>query len=145
MDWLCPKIDIDSRMKSLIPSVTLALIISSNAFADDVRIKKASFHLEQDGIWTVSVTLRHLDEGWKHYADEWRVVNADNGKVLGARKLLHPHVNEQPFTRSLSNVPIPAEVRHVYIEAHDKVHGWSPHKLKVDMSERKGRGYEIKR
>ncbi|VAX23993.1 hypothetical protein MNBD_NITROSPINAE04-1698 [hydrothermal vent metagenome] len=132
-------------MKSLLLSVFLIVITASSSPASDVSIEKARFNLEREGVWTVSVTLRHADEGWKHYADEWRVVNAGNDKILGSRTLMHPHVNEQPFTRSLSGVPILANVRHVYIEAHDKAGGWSPQKLNVDMSKKKGERYEINR
>ncbi|VAX25259.1 hypothetical protein MNBD_NITROSPINAE03-1946 [hydrothermal vent metagenome] len=132
-------------MKSLLLSVFLIVITASSSPASDVSIEKAHFSLQREGIWKVSVTLRHADEGWKHYADEWRVVNASNREVLGSRILMHPHVNEQPFTRSLSGVRIPANVRHVYIEAHDKSGGWSPDKLKVDMSVKKGKRYEINR
>jgi len=132
-------------MRSLVLAVFLMVITASTSPASEVSVEKAHFNLQREGIWKVSVTLRHADEGWKHYADEWRVVNAGNKKVLGSRILMHPHVNEQPFTRSLANVPIPANVRHVYIEAHDKSGGWSHDKLKVDMSVKKGERYEINR
>lgn len=73
--------------------------------------------------WRFSATVRHADEGWDHYADAWRVV-APDGSVLGVRALLHPHVTEQPFTRSLSGVAVPPGVETVRIEARDSVHGW---------------------
>ena len=47
-----------------------------------------------------SVTVEHADEGWDHYADRWEVVSEDGKTVYGTRVLAHPHVNEQPFTRS---------------------------------------------
>ena len=49
---------------------------------------------------TIHVTLAHPDTGWDHYADGWEVVTGD-GTSLGLRVLAHPHVDEQPFTRSL--------------------------------------------
>ena len=73
--------------------------------------------------WRFDVTVRHSDAGWDHYADAWRVVGAD-GTVYGIRTLYHPHVEEQPFTRSLGGVQIPAGVGSVTIEARDSVHGW---------------------
>ena len=79
---------------------------------------------EARGGWTFSVTLRHGDTGWDHYADAWRVKGPD-GTVFGTRTLLHPHVQEQPFTRSLSGVRIPEGVTEVVIEARDTVHGWA--------------------
>ena len=70
------------------------------------------------------VTVSHADTGWEHYADAWEVRLSD-GTVLGTRILAHPHVNEQPFTRSLSGVVIPAGVEEVLIFSRDSVHGWS--------------------
>lgn len=77
-----------------------------------------------DGTWRFTVTVRHADEGWDHYADQWQVLTPD-GEVLGTRTLYHPHVDEQPFTRSLSDVAIPADVDRVVIRARDSVHGYS--------------------
>lgn len=75
------------------------------------------------GTWRFDVTVRHGDTGWDHYADAWRVVGP-NGEIFGTRTLHHPHVNEQPFTRSLSGVKIPSTVSSVTIESRDSVHGW---------------------
>jgi len=79
------------------------------------------------------VTLEHDDSGWEHYADAWRVVGRD-GAVFGTRTLYHPHENEQPFTRSLSGIAIPPGTGTVWVEAHDKVHGWSSGRLELDLS-----------
>ncbi|MEM9434743.1 MAG: hypothetical protein AAGA12_12545 [Pseudomonadota bacterium] len=79
---------------------------------------------QQGETWSFSVTIRHGDTGWDHYADGWSV-NAPDGTELGYRELLHPHENEQPFTRSLSGVSVPDSVNEVVIRAHDSVHGWS--------------------
>ncbi len=72
--------------------------------------------------WRFDVRLTHADEGWEHYADGWGVYLED-GTELGYRELLHPHVNEMPFTRSLSGVEIPEGVTRVYIRPRDLVHG----------------------
>ena len=72
--------------------------------------------------WRFDVTLRHADTGWNHYADGWGVY-LENGTELGYRFLAHPHVNEQPFIRSLGSVKIPAGTGWVKIVPHDLVHG----------------------
>lgn len=107
----------------------LLLLPALPAMAGDVEIVAAAARPSGDA-WTFDVTLRHADNGWDHYADAWRVLGPD-GAVLGTRTLLHPHDNEQPFTRSLSGVIIPQGVTEVRIEAHDKVHGWAPATLTV--------------
>lgn len=82
--------------------------------------------------WRFAVTVAHGDTGWEHYADAWRIVGED-GTVYGTRPLAHPHVTEQPFTRSLSGVRIPDDVGVVLIEARDKVHGWSGERLELAL------------
>jgi len=107
------------------------LASTGNAFANSVEIVDAKVE-KQRAEWVFHVTLKHEDAGWDHYADAWRVVTRD-GKELGTRTLFHPHVDEQPFTRSLGDVKIPTGETEVYIEAHDKVHGWSKQRFKVKI------------
>ena len=101
----------------------LTFVFVQPAVAGSVDIVKAKARQQGDG-WYFTVTLKHADTGWDHYADAWRVVTED-GNVLGERTLYHPHVDEQPFTRGLGDVKIPSEIKKVYIEAHDNVHGWA--------------------
>ena len=114
----------------------------NHAYANEVEIVKVAME-SSAGTWTFNVTLLHKDTGWEHYADGWRVVDT-KGKELGYRKLWHPHQNEQPFTRSLSNVSIPDGTKTIYVEAHDKVHGWSKQRVKIDLAKPKGERYLIR-
>lgn len=98
--------------------VSVAAGMSGEADVVDVKIAK-----EGNGSYRFDVTVRHADEGWKHYADRWDVL-APDGTVLGSRVLAHPHVNEQPFTRSLQGVKIPDAVENVTIRARDTQHGF---------------------
>jgi hypothetical protein len=124
---------------SLLAAAFLMLAANGTAIADEVKILAADFRNTGANRWSVSVTLRHADTGWDHYTDNWRVVDGE-GQILGDRVLLHPHVDEQPFTRSLGNVKVPAGITTVYIEAHDKVHGWTGNRLTVKLTEaRNGR------
>ncbi|MFO7603161.1 MAG: hypothetical protein R6X06_05015 [Gammaproteobacteria bacterium] len=119
------------------------LIFSTPALANEVSINNVRFTYT-NGTWTVHVTVEHADTGWEHYADGWRVVDAE-GNVLGSRTLYHPHVNEQPFTRSLSGLHIPENLDEVYVEAHDKVHGWSQDRVKVSLNDPAGERYQLDR
>lgn len=121
----------------------LMILLPGFVFADQVVIRYAEFEHNATS-WTVSVTLQHADTGWDHYADGWRVLTAD-GKVLGHRTLYHPHENEQPFTRNLSGIKIPAEVNTVFVEAHDKVHGWNKERLEVNLQQAQGERYRVRR
>lgn len=93
------------------------------AFAGDPQVIRATASRSDMG-WRFDVTLRHDDAGWDHYADGWEIVDAV-GNRLGYRELYHPHVDEQPFTRSLSGVMVPDGVREVYVRARCSVKNWS--------------------
>mgnify|MGYP001544870800 CR=1 FL=1 len=121
----------NNRLWSTVASI-LVVAAFNTATAGDVEILAADFQLGSKDTWSVSVTLQHGDTGWDHYADNWRVVDAE-GRVFGDRVLYHPHVDEQPFTRGLGGIVIPEGTERVFIEAHDTVHGWSPDRLEVDM------------
>ncbi len=121
--------------------VITAFIFSSSVFANDVEIVKVIL-TGQSGAWRADVTLKHADAGWKHYADAWRLVDTE-GIEIGKRTLYHPHVNEQPFTRSLSNVHIADDKKIIFVEAHDLKHGWSANRVKIDMSRNSGDKYQI--
>jgi len=84
------------------------------------------------GVFRFDVTVRHDDAGWDHYADQWEVV-APDGTVLGQRVLLHPHVEEQPFTRSLTGVAVPEGVDRVTVRARDSQHGWGGREQDVPL------------
>ena len=118
-------------------AVLLVLTMLNTADAGDVKILAADLHSSGGNRWSLNVTLKHGDTGWDHYADNWRVV-AGEGNMLGDRVLFHPHVEEQPFTRGLGDVKVPEGITIVYIEAHDKVHGWTPNRLKVDLTKASG-------
>ncbi len=111
----------------------LAALVLNGAYAGEVKVIAAELHKQSTGHWSVNVTLRHGDTGWDHYADNWRVVDGE-GNVLGERVLYHPHEEEQPFTRGLNDVQIPSDLDAVYIVAHDKQHGWSSGKMRIDLN-----------
>jgi len=100
--------------------------------ANEVEIVDVKTQQNKDNTWRFDVTLKHADEGWDHYANEWQVLAPDN-KILATRTLYHPHVHEQPFTRSISGVKIPKDLSKVYIIAKDTVHGLSPRAVGIEL------------
>jgi hypothetical protein len=111
--------------------VTFLALMASPAVADQPVIEAATA-TQSDSTWRFDVTLRHADTGWDHYADAWEVLSPD-GQSLGLRVLAHPHVDEQPFTRSLAGVTVPAGTDHVMIRARCLVDGWAGDQLRVDL------------
>ena len=69
------------------------------------------------------VTVSSPYDSPARYADAFRVMGQD-GKVFGVRELLHDHAGEQPFTRELYGVAIPAGVQAVTVQGRDRKHGW---------------------
>jgi len=113
--------------KTLISSALFATAASADpAIVQSVKVSKAN------DTYTFNVTVQHNDSGWDDYADAWRIKDMD-GKLLGERKLAHPHVNEQPFTRSLSGVKIPSGVTSVVVEARDTIGGWASNPKTVNL------------
>ena len=106
-------------MKKLV--VLLAILVSTTAWAGEADVIDVKITRASSGAYSFDVTVRHADEGWDHYANKWDIVGPD-GQVLGTRVLYHPHVNEQPFTRGLSDVTIPPGIDSVTVRAHDSVH-----------------------
>jgi len=101
----------------------IATLTATATLASDVEIVNVEA-VQSGSTWRFDVTLRHTDSGWEHYADGWEVLASD-GTSLGMRVLAHPHVNEQPFTRSLGGIVIPEGTTSVTIRARDNVDAWT--------------------
>jgi hypothetical protein len=117
---------------------------AGNADVEFVRAVGAS-----GGSWTFHVTVRHPDTGWDDYADGWDVV-MPGGTVLKSspddiftRLLAHPHVEEQPFTRSHSGILIPEGVTQVRVRAHDLVDGFGGREVVVDLTLSSGPEFQV--
>jgi hypothetical protein len=85
-----------------------------------------------EGRFDFDVTISSPYDTAARYADGFRVIGP-KGEVYGERKLLHDHADEQPFTRDLHGVAIPAGVRAVVVEARDQRHGYGGRKLEVAL------------
>ena len=111
--------------------VCAAILLSQPAHADAPQVTDVRAQKEGMG-WRIFVTLKHGDTGWDHYADAWEILDA-NGTVLATRTLHHPHVNEQPFTRSLGPVTLPDGTREVFVRAHCSLGATSKTPMRVDL------------
>ncbi len=110
-----------------------------------VRFVKATEQV--DGLWKFEVTVQHADEGPEHYADRWELlIPLPDGKVqVYTYEMTHPHVEEQPFTRSMSGVEIPEGVTRITVRAHDSRDGYGGQEVQVDLSQPSGPGYQVVR
>jgi hypothetical protein len=116
----------------------IALFLSAGAVTaqkmdlDYAHVLEVQAEKQTDG-WRFDVTVRHGDEGWDHYADLWVVVDAATGEEYGRRVLAHPHVSEQPFTRTQSGITIPEDVSSVLVKAACNVHGFGGTEMTVEL------------
>ena len=118
-------------------SATISVFLgASHSRAGEASILDATAEAYANGTYTISATVFHKDEGWKHYADKFEVLDT-NGQIIATRVLYHPHENEQPFTRTISNVAVPVGSQSVIIRAHDSVHGYGARTFTLELPPRK--------
>lgn len=116
-------------------SLMLALagcLLAGVTNAGQANVLKAEIERQDDGRFSITATLRHADTGWGHYADRWEVIGPQ-GQILGKRVLWHPHIDEQPFARSLSGIRIQPTDTWVKIRAHDSVHGYGGREVTLSV------------
>lgn len=117
-------------------AAAVSAVVASPVSAGQASVLDATVVANADGTYGFNVTVSHADEGWRHYADKWEVLD-ETGNVIATRVLYHPHVDEQPFTRSLGRVEIPIGVTRVTIRASDTVHGAGARTFTLDLPPRK--------
>lgn len=111
------------------PSASAEALAGDGLFPDVVAVVATQ---SSDETWRFDVTLSSPYDSPERYADAWRVLGPD-GAELGIRELAHDHANEQPFTRSLSGVVIPATITTVTIEGRDQVNGWGGQTRELEL------------
>lgn len=118
-------------MKAL---VLISLLFVNPLWADFAVIDAVKITRFGTG-WQFSTMVSHPDEGWDHYADAWEIIG-ENGTSLGLRILAHPHLTEQPFTRSLTGVQLPEGLAQFYLKVRCSRDGWSEQRFAVKRAAR---------
>ena len=77
----------------------------------------------ESNAYTINTTISSPDTGCDQYADWWEIIDLE-GNLIYRRILTHSHVDEQPFTRSGSNIPLKNEDE-VYIRVHINTTGYA--------------------
>lgn len=126
-------------MKGLIKVLMASAFIAGLVFASQVTsageadVLKVKAKCNDKNKCRFTVRVRHKDRGWNHYVNRWEVLSLD-GELLATRVLAHPHVDEQPFSRSLT-VEIAPEYKSVIVRAHDSEHGYGGKEVTVVLRE----------
>lgn len=129
---------------NLAPTEAAPADLSGNPDLDYAQVEFVRAARDGNGLWTFNTTVRHNDQGWDHYADAWQVLDL-NGNLLAERILTHPHDNEQPFTRSQSNIDLPSDMAEVVVRAKCNVHGFGGQEVLVDLTAAEGENFEVSR
>ncbi len=119
------------KIRRTLPVIILLFFVSPT-FAGEADVIDVQVSKSDTKTYTFEVTISHKDTGWEHYANKWEILGG-NEEILGTRILHHPHVNEQPFTRTLSGVEIPKSIKTVTIRAHDSEHGYGGKVVRVEL------------
>lgn len=125
------------RIRAYSGLILAMALFATMARAGEANVVDVKVTQRVPGHFDFAVTVAHGDTGWDHYADRWQVL-APDGTVLGERILLHPHENEQPFTRSLTGVSIPDDIVQVTVRAGDKVHEFGGTEMQIVLPDRAG-------
>ena len=101
----------------------VAATLAGPAWGGDADVTAVAIRKGQGAMFNLDVTIRSRDTGWERYADRIEAL-APDGTILGTRILEHPHENEQPFTRDLYDLRVPAGIARVVVRAHFKPTGY---------------------
>ena len=111
--------------------IYLILLFSHVTFAGEADVIEVKARYNGGNSFQIITTVKHGDTGWDHYADSWVILD-EQGQAIGTRVLYHPHVKEQPFTRS-HTLDIPESVKRITVRATDSVHGAGGKEVTIDL------------
>ena len=121
------------RLRTALFAIAIISITAAHAgseqqkYPDVVAVKVQS---RGENRFDFDVTLSSPYDTPQRYADAFRVMSVE-GRPYGERRLLHDHASEQPFTRDLYGVLIPAGIRAVVVQAHDQKFGYGGKTMQV--------------
>ena len=115
------------------------ICVSPLAAAGAADVIGATARRSNDGTWTFEVSMRCDDKNATYFCDRFEIMTLDK-RVLGVRRLLHDHADEQPFTRALHGVRLPdAVARRVLIRGHHNVRGYDGATFELDLHARRAK------
>ncbi len=126
-----------SRFRAAVVALSLTCA-SPLAIAGAADVIAATVRQGADGTWSFEVTMRCDDRSAAHFCDRFEILTPTL-RVVGVRRLLHDHTDEQPFTRELQGVNVPDGFpRGVLIRGHHNIRGYDGATLKLDLTARGG-------
>ena len=111
--------DITLMALSIAGSVVMTVDASEQEYPDVIDVQ---VNARGQNIFDFDVTVSSPYDTPDRYADGFHAMSRD-GVIYGERKLFHDHASEQPFTRDMYGVFVPASVVVILIQARDKANG----------------------
>jgi len=115
--------------------LAIAAAFATRAWAGEADVIDAKARRSAFDTFDFDVTVKSVDKGSSYYADAIEVL-APDGKLLARRELLHPHEDEQPFTRGVYGVRIPVGIELVLVRAHHSAKGYDGKMLPLKLPTR---------
>jgi hypothetical protein len=120
-----------ASVQLLAQTSSAAKVAEANAqrFPDVLSVK---VKVVRAGVFDFDVTISSTYDTPERYADGFRVTTLE-GQALGERTLWHDHQDEQPFTRDLYGIKIPAGISKVLVQARDKKFGYGGKSVTITL------------
>jgi hypothetical protein len=119
-------------MKGIVAAAGFLALLPVVADAGEADVIAVQIARHAGRTYDFEVTVRSRDTGWDAYADAIEVLGPD-GAVLKTRVLEHPHQDEQPFSRDVYGVRVPAGAETVTVRAHHKTAGYDGAVIRVQL------------
>jgi hypothetical protein len=126
------------HLGAVVVAVSFAMLNPASAQTIDAMNQKypdvvdVKVHARGNNRFDFDATISSPYDTPQRYADAFRVMNSD-GVAYGVRTLFHDHASEQPFTRDLYGVTIPAGIKTVVVQARDQKYGYGGKTLQVAL------------
>jgi hypothetical protein len=85
---------------------------------------------------------REFPHPYTHFVNWWVVVGPHD-EVIHKRYIEHPHPGGWPYQLLEKGIHLPLGVTQVVFKAHDKLHGYGPQTVTVDILKKSGPGFEV--
>lgn len=115
---------------STAPTATQDAAGGSDRFPD---VRQATLKPTGKGVYDATITVSSPYDTPERYADGWRVLKAGTDEVLSEHMLAHDHADEQPFSRTQSDLKIPDGVSRVTIQGRDQDNGYGGETVTIDV------------
>jgi ABC-type oligopeptide transport system substrate-binding subunit len=122
-----------TETRTVDPPASTTSVVRTDTPTGELCASVVGAEATKDGeTWTFALTVVSDDISATEFGDSWELRTLD-GDVLATRVLAHEHINEQPFTRSMSGIVIPDGVKTVIGVAHHNVGGYCGETLEIQL------------